>query len=559
MRFSGRKAELEVAGLLLVLLVGATVVPRWSWGQSGSVRDIEYHGIRPTDPGGRVGLRNPERGWRTETLIGEPSGAKVWGPAYNAQGKVTPGYHDEWWILPAELYEPFGLTLLQTYCYLTDYVDKPIPPEKLEALGRSLDNLRRCGFKAVLRFAYEKDMKREGGPTLEWMLRHMEQLQPIIRKNADVIFVLQAGFIGAWGEWHSSTHIGRGDYVSRAAILAKLLEVLPKDRMTQVRVPKYKRLALSEEIFGGFEEVNSQTAYTGAATARIGFHNDGFLAGKMDGGTWPEEPNFGSPGNEEFDTMTRQSAYVPVDGELFWSDQQSLEKGVDGFQSALRMRLHHYSSFSLAHSYSGQEGKNYSIDRWMVRPITKEQLEEAKMPISEGYFEDQFGDSMSRTPFEYIRDHLGYRLELQQARIPTKMEVGGEFSMEVDLINRGFSTLHNRRAVYIVLIGADGRVHEFEAKDTDVRKWQPFEPGDEDYEPLRHMIRVEGSLEETIKPGWYKVGLWLPDMYESLRLDSRYAVRTANRDTLWWRDDKGRYGVNLLGTVEIKIRDHKAK
>ena len=59
--------------------------------------------------------------------------------------------------------------------------------------------------------------------------------------------------------------------------------------------------------------------------------------------------------------MTRESPFVPVDGELFWSDQEfdgkaARGKGVDGFNAAVRMRLHHHSSFSLAHSYSEREG-----------------------------------------------------------------------------------------------------------------------------------------------------------------------------------------------------------
>jgi len=47
------------------------------------------------------------------------------------------------------------------------------------------------------------------------------------------------------------------------------------------------------------------------------------------------------------------------------------------------------------------------------------------------------------------------------------------------------------------------------------------------------------------------VGLWMPDAYRRLRLDPRYAVRAANRDVLWWTDQEGRYGVNLLGVMEV--------
>jgi len=161
---------------------------------------VTFRGIRPTDPEGRQGLRNPERGLRIETLIAAEPGEPEWGPAAHLQGKVTPGFSDEWWEYDAAAYEPWGLTLAQTYVYLDPYVDGPIPEEKLQWLQGSFDSLRRNGLKAVLRFAYERDMGGPVGPTLDRVLQHIEQLGPIIRSNVDVIFVMQAGFVGAWGE-----------------------------------------------------------------------------------------------------------------------------------------------------------------------------------------------------------------------------------------------------------------------------------------------------------------------------------------------------------------------
>jgi len=548
-----RPSGLASVPLLSLMLVAFALAGRLP---GEELTAVSYHGIRPTDPGGRVGLRNPERGWRIETVIAEP-GQKVFvGPAAHLLGKVPPLYQEDWWLMDARRFEPFGLTLVQAYCYLSDYPDKPIPPEKLALLQRSLDNLRRHGLTAVLRFAYEKDMNVACGPKPEWILRHVDQLGPILRKNTDVIYVLQAGFIGAWGEWHSATHIGQDDYVSRAAIVKRLLEVLPEDRILQVRVPKYKRLALSEPILNAFEMVSEKTAHTKIPAARIGFHNDGFLAGPSDGGTWPETPRFGNPGNPEFDYMTRESPFVPVDGELFWADQgfdgkTARGKGVDGLNAALRMRLHHYSSFSLAHSYSEREGQIYSIDHWLATPITVEELRKAGMPVADGYFEDGFGNPVSRSQFEYIQDHLGYRLELKTARFPGRLKSSGEIAVEIELINLGFSTLHNPRPVYLTLTDPEGSVTELRVHDSDPRRWQPFQPGDETYRSLLHKISFAGQLPVTVKLGWYQIGLWMPDAQPTLRLDSRYAVRVANRDVPWWTDSDGRYGINVLGTLEI--------
>ena len=536
-----------------------------------------YHGIRPDDPGGRNGLLNPERGWRNGTSVfAEPTGKKIGCPAFHLRGKTFTGYSDQWWILDAQRYKPYGLTLVQTYVYLNEFSDQPISEEKLRLLQNSFDNVRKHGLKVLLRFAYEKDTNRTGGPTVQRILEHIDQLKPLLRENADIIYVLQATFVGAWGEWHSSTNYIEENHEALAAIVAKELEALPVERMIQVRVPKYKRWVLSQPILGGFQMVNAQNAFSAVPAARIGFENDGFFAGNSDGGTWPEPPFYANPGNPEFDYMTMESAYVPVDGELYWSDQGIKEKGGidDGLQAAIRMRLHHYSTFSLEHSYSGSEGypsakdsrdervlstqsrrerKLYTIDRWMHTPLTLEQVKDAKLPISDGYFQNAFGDTVARTQFEYITDHLGYRIELQKAVFRKIVNLGDKLSVEVELINRGFATFINPRPVYFVLIDASGDVVLTQKTDANPQTWQPYEPGDPDYKPLTHAIKGEIPTKE-VEDGEYMLGLWLPDGSERIRMDSRYAVRTANRDVPWWTTADGRYGVNILGTVTIVRR-----
>lgn len=175
-----------------------------------------------------------------------------------------------------------------------------------------------------------------------------------------------------------------------------------------------------------------------------------------------------------------------------------------------RAGLHHYSSFSLAHSYSEREGKPFSTDAWMRTPLTLEQVTEAKRPVSDGYFEGSDGAPVPRTPFEYIQDHLGYRLELQSATFPRTAAPGGVFDVEVQLINRGFSTLHNPRPVFLALIKDEVFVATVPV-DADPRTWQPYAPGDETYAPLTHVITTPLTPRQDLEPGWYVLGLWLPD------------------------------------------------
>ncbi|MCK5457773.1 MAG: DUF4874 domain-containing protein, partial [Melioribacteraceae bacterium] len=360
------------------------------------------------------------------------------------------GYSDDWFLMNARRYESHGMTLLQAYCYLTDFNDKPLSEEKIVLLQRSLNRCRDAGLKILLRFAYEKTSNRKIGPSIETILSHLDQLAPIIQNNKDVIYVLQAGFVGAWAEWHNSAQYIEEDHSSLAAIVAKELQILPQDRMIQLRVmPKYKRWLLEDPILNEPILLDEKNAFSGVPAARLGFANDGFMANISDGGSWSEPPFYANPGNPEFDRLTLESPYMAVDGELYWSDQGG---SIDGLKAALRLRLHHFTSLSFTHSYSGYEGKRYSIDRWMETTITEEKLSKENLPISDGYFRNYEGKQIERTEFEYIRDHLGYRIELQNAKFPNKISMHESLPVKIELINRGFATLINPRHVYFVLI-----------------------------------------------------------------------------------------------------------
>lgn len=504
---------------------------------SPPLKTISFHGIYATDPGGRLGLRNPERGLRYEARIGNDIGRD--------------NNHMDW-IRAMQRFEPDGMTLSQTYCYLDGFVDKPLSQEKLDWLQRDFDLMRKYGFKCLLRFAYQHgDVK---GPEKKWVLHHIEQLKPLIAKNSDVIFILQAGFIGMWGEWHGDTH--NDDYEARADILAKVLELLPQDRFTQVRVPLYKLRIIPRLENRRAEEVDERLAFTLKPEARIGFNNDGVLAGPSHGGTWPQEPHFGSEENRLFARATRESAWVPTEGEMFWSDQawdgvEATGKGVDGFNAIKFLRLQHYVSFSLAHSYSEFQGKPYCMDRWRTRTLTAEKVKAENLPLSDGYFDDVYGHPVARTEYDYLRDHLGYRLELQEVRLTENVKPGETLRVELELINRGFSTVFNPRQPFLVLISEDEKTFHEIPLDANPRDWQPFHPADPNYESLRHKIRYEGQLSVDIKPGKYRLGLWLPDPKPAIRLDPQFAVRLANRDTPWWTSLDGKYGVNILHTIQV--------
>lgn len=504
-----------------------------------------YQGIRPTDRFGRHGLFNPERGLRLEVQVGRLP-TERYPEIYlqdfmRAQGGQ---YSDFFWVWQAEQYRCDGVAIAQAYGYLDRYMDSEIPAEALEAIQRSFDRAREAGIKFLLRFAYGHDDNQFASPDLARILSHMDQLAPLIQRNADVIYVLQCGFLGAWGEFHSSANGIDRKIECTSAVVRKTLEILPAGAFAQMRRGEYKRRNL--EALNALELLDARIAFTQRPAARIGFFNDATLANYWDAGTWTEAP-FGQPGCPEFDRITAEAPFMPVDGELFWTGPMAQRNG-DGIYCAERLRLHHYTTFSYVHSYSQLDkahGVPHTIDDWKAWPVSEAALRAKRLPVSDGYFTGA-GETpvVVRTAFEYIRDHLGYRLELQAAEWPDEAAAGQEFTLSCALINRGFSTPIKRRVAHVLLFNAAGDVVEIPT-DATAQAWQPYRPGDADFAPLTHPVTATVRLPDHLKAGEWRVALWLPDAAESLRLRPEYAIRLANRDTPW--QEVGGRGCNVLG------------
>jgi len=71
------------------------------------------------------------------------------------------------------------------------------------------------------------------------LLNHISQLSPVLTSNQDAILAVQAGFVGPWGEWHSSTNFG-DDLEGRRDVVGGLLDAVP-ERIVQIRTPLHKR------------------------------------------------------------------------------------------------------------------------------------------------------------------------------------------------------------------------------------------------------------------------------------------------------------------------------
>lgn len=366
-----------------------------------------------------------------------------------------------------------NVSMIMRFYYLEKFKDQPISDIELQLIRTDMTALRDAGIKCVLRFAYTDDMAGTDAP-LSIIKQHLDQLKPVFEANKDVIAFVQAGFIGAWGEWHSSSN-GLATVDNEREVLYKLLSVLPAEIMVQVRTPEQKR-----QIVGTAAPIYESIAYTGENRVRIGHHNDCFLAGGTDYGTYT---------NIEADKnyISQEALYVPTGGETC-----PPEGSFPGCSTAeTEMRLLKWTFLNL-------DWYQPVLDAWR----------------SSGCFEE-------------FQRYLGYRLALVSAQLPDEASTDGDMLPEITLTNTGFAPLYNYKTTSLVLKNiATGLYYQFDLP-IDIRTCKPGE-----------VLIINNSIKLTGVPqGDYKVYLKLADQAERLKNRKEFSIRLANTNV--WDEKSG--------------------
>jgi Domain of unknown function (DUF4874)/Domain of unknown function (DUF4832) len=82
----------------------------------------------------------------------------------------------------------------------------PLSHAMLAKIAAGIEAYRGTGIRVMPRFVYNLGPIGAPDASLPVIMTHLAQLAPILRRNSDVVFGLEAGFFGTWGEWHNSTH-----------------------------------------------------------------------------------------------------------------------------------------------------------------------------------------------------------------------------------------------------------------------------------------------------------------------------------------------------------------
>ena len=364
-----------------------------------------------------------------------------------------------------------GYRLIYTPADLSQWRNQDLPQSYLNSLNDGFELMRQAGVKAVLRFAY--DYEASGKDTnLAQVKRHIEQLKPIINRNADVIAVWQGGFIGAWGEWHSSAN-GLNSDANKKEIAQALLAALPANRQLNLRYPydliKWYGTPASAEDFANNSE-----------KARIGIHNDCYLASIDDTGTYQPRRDQTIEAQRMF---TRQHVqYTSFGGETCAPVANARTTCSDILREGKEFRL----------AYLNYDYHETFIDGW----------------TKEGCMAD-------------VQKNIGYRIELSQFQISSQANASGSLKWALKLSNQGWARPINPRNIVVRFTSSSGSSKDVVLENTNLRT---LDSG--------ASAQWEGTLTlPNLSAGEYSVSLGAPDPDARLANNTRFSLRFANADS----------------------------
>ncbi|MBU0476241.1 MAG: DUF4832 domain-containing protein [Bacteroidetes bacterium] len=362
------------------------------------------------------------------------------------------------------------ISVIQRIYTIPEFVDKPLSDAFLNMVRADLNMARAGGMKLVLRFSYTDSQNGADAP-LNIILNHVNQIKPLFEENYDVISYVEAGFIGAWGEWYYSSN-GLNNTANRRTVLFALLDALPKERAVVVRTPSYKR-----DIFENNAPLTFSEAFNGTYRSRTGAHNDCFLASATDFGTYVDSD---VEGDKNF--LNLDNRFVPQGGETCSPS-----------------------------AYSGCDNALIDLERlhWSI--------------LNKDYNTQVINGWETGVCIDDIKKYLGYRFILIDGEFTNSIKPSGIINIKLTLFNDGFASLYNPHNLEFVLRNTITNKRYRLLSNVDTRGWMSNETV---------LIELSAGILPTMERGDYELLMHIADPTKTLHDRVEYSIRLAN-ENLW--------------------------
>jgi Domain of unknown function (DUF4832)/Domain of unknown function (DUF4874) len=525
---------LAIGGSVLILLAGYQSQIIGERNLSNSAKNLQVDtkknplNVLTTYQPSDQNFPNPERGFTTVYDPPWPQDLKTpWGFC-NLEQENAKKYTYTAWTEPLKLeslksQRDRGISVALVRYHIADFRNKPLSPAFLSRLDRDFATVRKAGLKSAIRFVYNWPL---GGPDapIDRVLLHLDQLKPVLKRNVDAIAFMDAGFIGCWGEWHTSSNnlIGMDKNVqaimnnNSRLIIDKIFAVLPQERMVAVRYPRYKFDYFGSKDSQPIAPLPASEAFTGSRKARWGQGDDCLVCGEWNASTyWSPRQNA-----KEIQTFLNQdNRYVLQSGEPgdIPAKPAETDEDRDGYKD-------NYDSCDRVLNI-------FSNMRWST--------------ISGGFNPKSPTSAYKRWKqegcYETIAKKLGYRFRLIESSIPTHSRPGGQLLMNFKIVNDGWAAPYNPRKLEVILRNQhNGSISRLNLRE-DPRFWQAGET---------YSVKIKQRLPRNLPVGKYDLLLNLPDPTSTLRNRPEYSIRLANKDL--WESSSGYNSFARSITIELK-------
>jgi hypothetical protein len=325
-------------------------------------------------------------------------------------------------------------------------VSQDLTEDALNVLQQTFDNIRANKGFVIVRICYDPWYNGRSNVTPEhkWVLRHVEQLAPVLSKNTDVIVALEMGMHGAYGEMHSDTSITY-DRVAEAVNL--MLRNTPPELKILTRTGNYSAKVLGFDNWGVDFRIDGEkfaeiAKAKGDTMYRVGMFNDGYLGTQYDYGTWGADCATSICREEGVAWLEKYGINTPYGGEALTT--------AGGFEVINTPEFLAYEGFRTHTSYLNIQWNNNLIDGWKKSHFEGKDFEYDGSKID------------SLTGFKYVNDHLGYRFVLRESWMSDTVGSDGILRAKLRIQNVGFGNLTWKAPVRLAVL------EDLEGSDLDM-------------------------------------------------------------------------------------------
>jgi hypothetical protein len=340
----------------------------------------------------------------------------------------------------------------------------------LSAIDAGIASYAGTGIRLMIRFIYNFGPIGAGAmdAPIDVISQHIDQLAPILLHNRDLIFALEAGFIGTWGEWHHSTN-GNDTPAAHKVVLDKELSYFNRVFPVLARYPI------------------DLITYAGSLVPldSLGLHDDYYASSADDGGTWNSCVHGQSP----------CPSYTPSQMEAYGA-QISTTTMLAGEFGAVYPTLQTCSALD-QYSYTFHP---QSISLFPYPPAIGTLLQDEGCALS--FF-----------------NRVGTRIELQSVTIAGDVTPRSRLHAQITMVNAAYGRVIRPRPVTLVLT-SNGRVAAYlpiSLQDLDLRQLISSSP----------VTPKTFEFDFTLPPmpsGVISVALLIPDPASSLASQAAYAL-----------------------------------